>query len=427
MATIKHDADKGTTWIKWRAGGRAGQDCSATFDTRGGSKGPNGWAAFAAALTAEGHPVAPSGWVKQGRRWVRTETTKGTTELLGSYGLRWIQEEKRGSEAGRVEAAQAFLRHIEPTLGRIWLDELRAGDVERWQRQLERKLAPATIKNLRSILRGIVQSAVRDGYADVDVVALISKSGSKRQYHSAAIPLDELPLYLAAAHKVAEVEATLEPQNGVIRDGSFGDLVEVLLLTGLRIGELSALMLSALLPPTGKYPARLVVSSSMKIRVVDGKRDGRESGKPKTDAGVRTVELSDRAYGILRRRAAASKLRGELYLFPGVTGGPMSSTTIRDRWLRMLDIARELGAEVPQPHITESGRVRQGVTLHGLRRTYISYRLALGHDVATVQRDAGHANASTTLNVYTESVTTAEQRAEQAAQLGAILERAAAR
>jgi integrase len=426
MATIKHDDARGTTWVKWRAGGRAGRDCSATFDTKGGSKGPNGWHAFAAQLAAEGHPEIPSGWVKQGRRWVRSATVKGTTETLGSYGLSWIREHKRGNELHKLQAASSWTNHVVPVLGMVWLDELTVTDVERWQRGLESKLSPGTIRNVRGLLRMVVRAAVREGMADVDVVSLVERSPGGRKYQSAPIPLDELPLYLRAAHAAGAEELTLTPQNGVIRDGSFGDLVEIMLLTSARIGELAALTTDSLLPATKTRPARLRISASVKPRVVDGKRTGRELGSTKTAAGTRTLELSERAAAILRRRAAASKLRGELYLFPAVTGGPLSNGTVRNRWLRMLAIAAELGAEVPPSRISEAGRERLGVTPHGLRRTHISYRLSLGHDVATVQHDAGHAHASTTLDIYTECVTSNEAKAAQAAQLGAVLEAASA-
>jgi integrase len=57
----------------------------------------------------------------------------------------------------------------------------------------------------------------------------------------------------------------------------------------------------------------------------------------------------------------------------------------------------------------------QGFTVHNLRHFYASGLIASGCDVVTVQRALGHAQASTTLNVYAHLWPSAEDRTRAAA------------
>ena len=96
-------------------------------------------------------------------------------------------------------------------------------------------------------------------------------------------------------------------------------------------------------------------------------------------------------------------------------------TSIDRRWVLMLDEARKLGADVPASQKTKGGVERLGLTPHGLRRSYFSYRHALGHDAATIALEGGHADGSTSLRIYTESIADEAQRSAYAAELGALV------
>ncbi len=47
-----------------------------------------------------------------------------------------------------------------------------------------------------------------------------------------------------------------------------------------------------------------------------------------------------------------------------------------------------------------------------MRHTYISLRIALGHDLVTVSRDAGHADMSVTCRIYTHVMQLVEGQGE---------------
>jgi hypothetical protein len=69
------------------------------------------------------------------------------------------------------------------------------------------------------------------------------------------------------------------------------------------------------------------------------------------------------------------------------------------RWERIFD---EAVARADQ-RLEDAGLAPtpEGLTPHSLRPTYISLRVALGHDPATIAQDAGHADMAVTCRIYT--------------------------
>jgi integrase len=94
-----------------------------------------------------------------------------------------------------------------------------------------------------------------------------------------------------------------------------------------------------------------------------------------------------RRVAALRRRRATWKeeAHGADYVFTTPIGTPLRRANIRQRSFEPL---------------REKARIRKGITLHDMRRTHASLLAAAGVSVKTAQDRLGHANASTTLNVY---------------------------
>jgi integrase len=116
----------------------------------------------------------------------------------------------------------------------------------------------------------------------------------------------------------------------------------------------------------------------------------------KTDAGVRYVPLLP----ALRDELLAHKARAG-------TEPPELVFTTRDGHARDRNAARTRclhpAVEVANERLEEAGvtPLPEGLTLHGLRHSYVSLRLAVGHDIATVAQDAGHADPVITASTYT--------------------------
>lgn len=155
-------------------------------------------------------------------------------------------------------------------------------------------------------------------------------------------------------------------------------LLSTCLFAGLRIGEALGLRWRDLDLAAGR------------LRVQDSK----------TDAGIRYVPLlSVLRDELLVHKARAGSTEPNGFVFPTSKG------TARDRNAasgRMLLPAIALANE--RLEAAGSTPLPEGLTLHGLRHSYVSLRLAIGHDIATVSRDAGHADATITAAIYTHAM-----------------------
>jgi integrase len=122
----------------------------------------------------------------------------------------------------------------------------------------------------------------------------------------------------------------------------------------------------------------------------------------KTDAADRDVRILDRlAEELTRWRLAVPSVGLDDFVFPTATGRRRDKDNLRKRVLA--------------PAVREANRGRQsrgllplssGLTPHSLRRTFISLLLAYGKPVPYVQRQAGHRDARTTLNIYAQVIDT---------------------
>jgi integrase len=117
----------------------------------------------------------------------------------------------------------------------------------------------------------------------------------------------------------------------------------------------------------------------------------------KTDAGVRWVPILPALRDeLLARKASTQHAAHDDYVFATRSGNPLSRDNTRTRILakahRLADEALIKADIAPLP---------AKLTQHSLRHTYISLRVALGDDPATIAQDAGHADMSVTFRIYT--------------------------
>ncbi len=166
-------------------------------------------------------------------------------------------------------------------------------------------------------------------------------------------------------------ELTVEEQQRVIASKDFepfGLLGFFLMLTGLRLGEALALEYGDIDFEKGKI-------SISKTLYWDGNRP-KIKDRPKTVSSVREAELLPQLAAELKK----AKLRGVIF---GVNGEYLSHRQYINRW----------NAYQKHTGITK--------TAHCFRHTYATMCYDAGVDVKEAQRLLGHAQASTTMNIYT--------------------------
>ncbi len=149
----------------------------------------------------------------------------------------------------------------------------------------------------------------------------------------------------------------------------------LLLSTGLRKGEGLALTLDCLNLGEG------IIEVNKTLNFIIGK--GLVVGEPKSERSRRKVALPEFTRKVLAEHLANRKVQSP-YVFCTSKGTPFSPR----------NVLRHFKKIVARAGLPETTRV------HDLRHTFVSYQLAAGTPASDVQKIAGHASFSTTVDIY---------------------------
>lgn len=169
------------------------------------------------------------------------------------------------------------------------------------------------------------------------------------------------------------------------KDDEFGFFAFFLLCTGLRKGEALALEKHDI----DLQKKQITVTKALTMSNYTSRPKVKE---PKTESGTRTVPIIDILIDPLQKQMKGKSR----YLFPARPyhghpgGGLMTETNYDTAWRNYCEGAGLIADGKPS------------VTAHQLRHATASLLFECGVDVYTAQRILGHANVSTTMEIYTE-------------------------
>jgi integrase len=275
------------------------------------------------------------------------------------------------SEATTANEYERVLKNvINPAIGGIRLREATAGRLERLIRSQE---TPSRRKKTKTVLKMMLDAAVIDDAIPANPVSSTSRLRAHRS-EVQALSKDDLDAVRSA------VDAWMSKKRPGPRPSTdMPDIIDLLLATGCRIGEVLAFRwtdvdLSAT-PPT--------VSVTGTIKTETGKGTYRKS-KPKSDASKRTIALPPFAVGVLVRRRVEQPSNSCDAVFATRNGTWHQVGNIERRWRT---IRGDAGLD--------------WVTPHTFRKTVATMidRLA---DSDTAARVLGHSSAAITKEFYVE-------------------------
>lgn len=339
---------------------------------------PTGWQGIYRDAAGKRHTkvwptkTAARKWASDGESAVRLGSHRdpraGRT-TLAAWHARWT--DARVVEESTRRTDRTYSRDVLAAFGSWPLDTITRMEAQGWVRSLERDgRGPVAINKAVQLLTSLLEEAVQEGKLPANPARKLRLPPVRRQ-PDRLITLDE--------------EAVLLDALPTAQDRR---MVEVLLDTGLRYGELAGLH------------AHRVDMLRRELHVVETlTQHGTVKPYPKSRRSRRTVPLSDRAL-----EALAGQMPAEGLLFrslrrsPGkTTHGPVSQPNWRQRaWLPAASL---LDSPVPTPH--------------DCRHTALSRLVAAGVDVKTVQEFAGHESLSTTMR-YLHSAPDAGERVRAA-------------
>jgi integrase len=180
-------------------------------------------------------------------------------------------------------------------------------------------------------------------------------------------------------------------------------MIKLLLLTGMRRGELCGLEWKDIDVDKRTLAIRRASQYIPELGVF--------TKEPKTKSSRRVLPLSGPAAQVLEQHRAWQVTQAQRFgegwneagrLFTTIDGRPVHPDTVTGWFSKFV-------ARTGLPD----------VTVHGLRHTFISLMIAKGVDIVTVASLAGHAQASTTINMYAHAVQ--ERRASAIEAVGELL------
>ena len=270
------------------------------------------------------------------------------------------------SEQTVIHYKAMFENHILPALGDIKLQELSKSDIEiNYANTFHKKrngnsYSHSTVNSLSVQFKKMLQSAVDNGYLN-------------KNPHN-GIELHKLrPPKKVSAYNQEEQKIIIEFCKRKQLDWVFYFLIT----TGVRYGEATALTWSDV-----NFEDKTI---DINKTVVEYHGSATIQNKPKTDAGFRTIVISDKVAEFLKMVKASQEeeLNFRNLVFPNSMYNIMGSANSTRRWK---DDCEKMG-------IPYKGK-------HALRHTWATRALEAGTNVKVVSHMLGHKNVITTMNIY---------------------------
>lgn len=243
----------------------------------------------------------------------------------------WLADLEQRDLAGNTkENYRACLRlHVRPAFEHYTLAEVTTGRVE-WFLASQAKVSPSQAKQTRTMLNLLFAYALRH-----DAIARNPVDGTSQLRRSKATPQALTIQQIAAIREAASKWRSESGLPGPKPDGQVRDIIEVLLGTAMRPGEVLALR------PRDVEDRPSGMIATVNGTVVQRKGSGAvRQPRPKTDASIRRIPVPEFAAIVLRRRIGAMPDNAtNRTIFASRNGGPLSPYNVRRTFRELLVLA----------------------------------------------------------------------------------------
>lgn len=324
---------------------------------------------------------------------LKTKLNKGLDltadrDTFGYWGEKWLKLKKIEVSAGRYVTYCARYKNLEP-LYSMNISKIKATDIQEIiidcatepSERTGKPYAKKTLIEIRNTASQIIKLAIQNRVLDYDCAEAVKIPKSAESSTRRALTEEEQSWITDTPHR-AQTAAM------------------IMMYAGLRRGELLALTWRDIDLENG------TISVTKSVELIKGLPHIKPGGK--TDAATRTVYIPRKLISYLQNTP-----HDPLGLVcPTVKGTPMTDTAWRRLWdsyLADLNIkygdwsgCMQTGGKRPAKHSPmEKPFLIPRITPHWLRHTFITMLYMAGVDVLTAKEQAGHADISTTMSIYT--------------------------
>ena len=262
---------------------------------------------------------------------------------------------------------RAINRHIVPRLGRIQLDQLTPGQIQRLESELlERGMSPGGVQLVHNVLSGALKYAVRMDRIIRNPIDRVTRP-SYRKPEVSPPEMDDVRQLLALA----------ETQGHYL-----WPCMHLIAFTGLRRGEALALEWDSIDLDQGRLLVKASLARTGELGLI--------IELPKTKAGERVVDLDTGTVDVLRRHkahqeylAAELRIQPSQIVFPRQGGGWLSPNTLTRT---VGQLGREAGCD--------------NMSVRNLRHFHATVALQTGQNVVVISKRLGHSDVTMTYNTY---------------------------
>lgn len=288
--------------------------------------------------------------------------------------------------------------YVKAGFGKKAIGKITEGDVIRFYKGLiqEKHLAVSTVDGLQTVLQQVFIYAVRSHYIRENVCSGVMKNlkvafGEKKEIK--AFSLSEQQRFLSFMLEY-------DKKN----DSHWYPMLATMLLTGLRVGELTGLQWNDV-KLDGDHPHIYIRHNLVYYKDSDTDKMVWQMNKPKTQAGLRDFVLNKNAADALRMQREA-KLECKVcidgfddFVFVNRFGHTQHQGTVNKALKRIITEANldaieqnKHGASIP---------ILPSISSHGLRKSFIT-RCAEGEvSLKVCAKTVGHSDYRTTMDIYT--------------------------
>lgn len=315
---------------------------------------------------------------------------KAGKQLVSTFGPEWI--DVQSLRPSSLESYRRVMRlHIDPALGHLQMIAVRRTHIQAWVKKMqEAGYANNTIRMWYAILAGMFKSAVHDRVIGVSpcVKIKLPDKTKKRTFiptqlqvaslARAIVPWFRLAVYLASACGLRWSEIFgLTADDFDFKAGKIYVRRQLSILKGKNI---------CMMPPKTKNSVRDVDMPGFVARLASAH----------IAAGYcETRTLVDHTVRVRPGKPAAQREMALMFK-------PMWRSDWTDYWRRAIERTGGMFSDAPADF-----------SMHDLRHYYVSLLIESGASVIEVQAAVGHADATTTLNVYGHLWPTSEGRAKK--------------
>lgn len=314
-------------------------------------------------------------------------------------------------EQTRVRYKYNWHTYVEESIGKKAIGEIRYSDILQFLSGLidARGIKPNSVRGIYNLIRPVLTLAVRDDLIRKNpadgVMAEIMKNHKKRQEKRHALTEEQQDSFIAYLRDIPKYRRWYR-------------LFVFLLGTGCRIGEARGLIWDDC-----DFDSRLIF---VRRQIQYYRGEGEESYSehlttPKSMSGERVIPMFDAVRDVLLEEHAYQTEQGWCektldglsgFIFRTKKGGCMDSQNVDGAIYRLIRNYNKLETERAIVN-GEEPRLLPKFSVHNLRHTFCTRMCENETNLKVVQEVMGHADISTTMNIYNEAMENVKVRSFQ--------------